>query len=211
MPEESSQLPIPTPDLVQSYVPRYDETQAPVDRALAKLFGLFPENTRLEDVLLKVVALNDLYRTNILATYQVAEHIVHLDIDPLLGAGAEEAVGLVAHVQLGGKVRNNYSFATKYCAWHKPDDYPIYDSFVDQMLWGYRKQDAFTVFQRQALWDYCEFKRVMARFREHYHLAAFRLRDIEKFLWLAGKEYYPPAWSQPAESSGPLRQEVEVR
>lgn len=52
MPEGSKLLPPPTPDLVQSYVQRYDETQAPVDRALTKLFGLFPENTRLEDVLL---------------------------------------------------------------------------------------------------------------------------------------------------------------
>lgn len=198
VPDTSFPLPAPTPDLVQSYVRRYDAAQGPVDRALAKLFGLFPENTRLEDVLLKVVALNDLYRTGILATYQVAEHIVQLDIDPPIWAGAEEAVARIAHVRLGGKVRNNYSFATKYCSWHKPDDYPIYDSFVDQMLWGYRKQDAFTAFQRQALWNYREFKRVLTRFREHYGLSAFSPRDIDKFLWLAGKEFYPPAWSQAA-------------
>lgn len=41
---------------------------------MARRFGLFPENTRLEEVLLKVVALNDLYRTGILATCPVAEN-----------------------------------------------------------------------------------------------------------------------------------------
>ena len=198
VPDASFYLPTPTQNLVQSYVQRYDAAQAPVDHALAKLFGLFPENTRIEDVLLKVVALNDLYRTGILATYQVAEHILQLDIDPLLLAGAREAVDRIAHVRLGRKVRNNYSFATKYCAWHNPVAYPIYDSFVDQMLWGYHKQDTFAAFQRQALWDYREFKRVLARFREYYGLSAFSPRDIDKFLWLAGKEFYPPAWSQAA-------------
>lgn len=195
-------LPAPTPDLVQSYIRRFDETQAIVEHALSKLFHLFPENTALEDVLLKVVALNDLYRTGILATSKVAEHILQLNIDPLLKAGASEAVDRIARIQLGNKARNNYSFATKYCAWHNPKDYPIYDSFVEQMLWGYRKRDQFSPFQRQALWKYQEFKRVITRFREHYHLSAFALKDIDKFLWLAGKKYYPPAWERPAGSSG---------
>src|SRR5206468_1151652 len=111
-------------------------------------------NTSLEDILLKVVALNDLYRTGILATYRVAEHIFQLNIDPLLEAGQSEAVARIARVQLGTVARNNYSFATKYCAWHNPDAYPIYDSYVDNLLWGYKKQDQFDTFQRQALRQY---------------------------------------------------------
>jgi hypothetical protein len=183
-------LPMPTRDLVTSYVQDFDQTQAVVACALSKLFRLFPENAALEDVLLKVVTLNDLYRTGIFATYQVAEHILQLKIDPLLQAGQSDAIDLIAYVQFGNKTRNNYSFATKYCAWHNQDAFPIYDSFVEEMLWGYRKQDHFATFQRQELWVYHKFKHIIMTFCEFYNLSAFDFKDIDKFLWLAGKEYY---------------------
>lgn len=189
-------LPMPTPDLVRLYVERFDESQRVVETALSKLFQSFPHNTAFEDVLLKVVALNDLYRTNIFATYQVAEHIVHLNIDPLLLQGHTTLVDLIARVEIKGKMRNNYSFASKYCAWHRPNEYPIYDSYVDQMLWAYQKEAAFTQFRRANLWNYSRFKHIMLLFRDFYHLSEFNLKDIDKFLWLAGKETFPPAWEQ---------------
>ena len=187
-------LPHPTKDLVQSYVQQYNQSQVVVEKALTKLFGLVPDNTTFEDVLLKVVALNDLYRTAIWATYQVAEHIYSLNIDPLIRDGKPEAVNLIAKVSLGNKIRNNYSFATKYCSWHNPGVYPIYDSFVEQILWGYKKQDQFEEFYRQDLWSYDRFKQIVIKFRSYYQLDTYDLRDIDKFLWLAGKEYFPPTW-----------------
>lgn len=196
MTARTPQLPVPTEGLVKSYIHQFDQSQVVVERALSRLFGLFPENTAPEDVLLKVVALNDLYRTGILATYKVAEHIVGLNIDPLLKARQPDVVELIAHVRLGNKIRNNYSFATKYCAWHNSTEYPIFDGFVGQMLWSYRKQDKFSSFRRQDLWKYSQFKQVMADFREHYGLSTFDLKDIDKFLWLAGKAYYPAPWQQ---------------
>lgn len=71
-------LPQPTGDLVKSLVETFDQSQVVVEKALAKLFRLYPDNTTPEDVLLKVVALNDLYRTGILATGRVAEHMTCL-------------------------------------------------------------------------------------------------------------------------------------
>jgi hypothetical protein len=68
MPTKSVELPRPTPYLVASYVETFNQKQAVVERALKKLFTLFLENIELEHVLIKVVALNDLYRTGILAT-----------------------------------------------------------------------------------------------------------------------------------------------
>lgn len=167
-----------------------------VERALSRLVPSFPRNKLFEDVLLKVVVINDLYRTGILATYKVAGHIAQLDIDPILEQGSPEAVDLVARVQIGDKTRNNYSFATKFCAWHNPEAYPIYDSFVDQVLWGYRAQDHFATFQRQDLRQYARFREVITVFREHYGLSGFSLKDIDKFLWLAGKQFYPATWDK---------------
>jgi hypothetical protein len=196
MPAKTVSLPLPSPDLVASYVQQFDQTQAVVERTLSQLFQQFPENKRLEDVLLKVVVLNDLYRTGILATYKVAEHIFDRNIDERIRQGEVEAIELIARVSLGNGVRNNYSFATKYCAWHNSSAFPIYDSFVDKMLWGYQKQDRFDVFHRQDLWKYERFKATITHFRNHYALLSFELRDIDKFLWLAGQKYYPASWAQ---------------
>ena len=196
MTNTSDNLPSPTPELVASYIQKFDDSQAIVERALSKLFTQFPNNNNPEDVLLKVVTLNSLYTTGILATSQVADHIFHLNIDPEIRAGRPEAVQMVAHVQLGKSTRNNYSFATKYCAWHNPASYPIYDSFVDQMLWGYKKQDRFDNFNRQDLWQYSHFKNVLLHFRNYYNLASFSIKDIDKFLWLAGNDFYPAPWKK---------------
>ena len=87
---QPDRLPLPTPDLVTFYVEKYDREQAVVEHALAKLLHSFPCNTALEEVLLKVVALNGLYGTYIFATYRVAEHITQLKIDPLLQEGMTE-------------------------------------------------------------------------------------------------------------------------
>lgn len=58
-------LPQPTAKLVASYTRRFDRDQRVVEQALAKLFRVFARNSVFDEVLLKVVVLNDLYRTNI--------------------------------------------------------------------------------------------------------------------------------------------------
>lgn len=143
------------------------------------------------------MVLNDLYRTGIWAISQVADHIYNLNIGEAIKAGLPETVQMIARVPLAKGTRNFYSFATKYCAWHNPASYHIYDSFVDQMLWGYKKQDRFDEFHRQDLWQYVRFKSVILRFRDHYNLSSFSFKDIDKFLWLAGKDYYPAFWEKP--------------
>jgi hypothetical protein len=194
MPLHTSPLPQPTTDSVKSAAESFDQSQIVVERALEKLFHLFPGNTAPENVLLKVVALNDLYRTGILATYQVAQHIIDLEIDPLLQDGRTEAVEMIAQVKIGDKTRKNYSFATKYCSWHNPIAYPIFDSYVERILWDYQLQDSFSKFQRGELRSYPRFRQVIIDFRAHYHLTEFDLKDIDKFLWSVGKEIHPVSW-----------------
>jgi hypothetical protein len=188
----SVRLPKPTPALVRSYIRRFDKEEDSVELTLAKLFSLFPKNMVLEDVLLKVVALNSLYRTRILANdiEAVAKHILKLQVDAGLQAGRSEAVDLIASVQLGKRERYNYSFATKYCSWHNREAYPIYDKRVNEILWGYKKQDQFAAFQRQTLWKYNEFKRIIMEFSAYYKLEVFTFKELDKFLWLASYDYY---------------------
>ena len=67
------------------------------DNALQKLFTqLCPENTILEDVLIKCTTLNRLYSTNIFNIRAVAEHIHLLNIDERLHHGDLSLVESIA-------------------------------------------------------------------------------------------------------------------
>jgi hypothetical protein len=97
-----------------------------------------PRNVDAGEVSVKVAALNGLYATSIYGIAQMARHIVSLNIDDPLSSGRADPglVERIARLEQKGKVRRNYSFATKYCSFHRPDVYPIYDSLVVEILNG---------------------------------------------------------------------------
>jgi hypothetical protein len=184
----------PTPALVSQYVQKFDDDFGLADKALAELFSAFPDNIELEHVLLKVTAVNALYFTSIWNVFPVAKHICQLNIDTKLTQGVPDLVKEIADTPgKDGKIRCNYSFATKYCSWHEPEKYPIYDSFVDQLLWEYQKGDKFSDFKRGELWgNYLKYKSAIEEFRTHYKLRDYTLKDLDKFLWLYGKDLAKP-------------------
>lgn len=88
------------------------------ERSLNKLFiETFPNNTKIEDILIKASALNDFYSTNIFSIFPVAKHILSLNIDERLKAGDTSLVSEIASVEINGKKKVFYSFA-KYCSHH---------------------------------------------------------------------------------------------
>lgn len=185
----------PTPQLIEEYSRKFSEYSGGFDEALEQLLRTFPRNESLTDILLKAVAINSLYATNIYDISRVAQRIHVLRIDRRLQVGDLALVEDIARVEMsGGKARRNYSFATKYCAWHKPDIYPIYDYYVDLLLWLYAKQNSFfgaDGFRHAELFEqYPTFVRVISTFKDYYSLKQFSLRQIDKFLWLYGKEVY---------------------
>jgi len=118
----------------------------------------------------------------------VAEHISSRNIDAKLRDRSLELVGEIAHIEINGKLRNNYSFASKYCHWHQPEKYPIYDSYADNLLWRNRKQDKFIAFTQAELLQYPRIKQIIEDFKNHYGLSQFSFNDLDKFLWGYGKE-----------------------
>ena len=183
-------LPDPSVEQVEHYLESWDllEDYHLQEDALDKLFfELCPENKDISDVLLKVVALNDFYSTRIFKVFPMAKHIVDLDIDGRLKAGDLNLVGEIQKVN----GRNHYSFATKYCSHHQPLDYPIYDSYVDRVLRYYRRRDNFSIFDDSDLKDYERFKEILMAFRSFYGLDSYSLKEIDKYIWQLGKEYFP--------------------
>ena len=160
--------------------------------ALDKLFfELLPSNEEISDILLKVATLNDFYSTNIFSVYPVAEHILSLRIDERLKQGDVTLVNEIQNVTINGVTRKFYSFSTKYCSHHNPNEYPIYDSYVEKVLKYFRKTDKFFNLKNADLKDYQEFKNIIIAFREYYGLEEFNLKEIDQYLWQLGKEYFP--------------------
>ena len=156
------------------------------------LFSQYHSNDNQSHVLLKVVALNRLYSTNIFAVHDMARHIHKLaqEVDAALRTGAPEIVGKIATVIISatGKTRRSYSFASKFCSWHNRDSYPIWDSHVDAYLCSLRRTEFSKHMRvRGYLWNYYpEFVELMTKFKEFYGLGSFSFKDIDKFLYAHG-------------------------
>jgi hypothetical protein len=187
-------IPRPSPEQVQYYLDLWSaKDDQKIDSALKTLFTAMPHNTDVGEVGVKVSALNALYATGILAVFQMASHITRLDIDARLAPPATDfaLVEDIATFKIGGKIRRNYSFATKYCSFHRPDVYPIYDRLVARVLNTIlRQHDEFDTFERGEHWhtDFAVWHRSITRFRCHYDLQDFSIRDIDKYLWTLAKE-----------------------
>lgn len=187
-------VPQPSATEAQKYLRAWDELEnySLQEGTLNKLFfNLCTENTDISDILLKAAVLNDFYSTNIYSIFPVAKHILNLNIDTRLRAGDESLVEAIQNVTIGGKRLKLYSFATKYCSHHNPEDFPIYDSYVDKVLCYFRNVDSFSAFHSEALKSYPEFKYILREFRTFYGLEQFSLKEIDKFLWQFGKEHFP--------------------
>ena len=139
--------------------------------ALNKLFvELCPKYNDISDILLKVAALNDFYSTNIYSVFSVARRIKDLNVDKRLDEGDVSLVNDIKEVMISSKVKHFYSFSSKYCSHHRPTFYPIYDSYVDQVLRYFRNRDKFYKFKNGDLKEYSAFKRVLAEFQKFYSM-----------------------------------------
>lgn len=187
-------VPLPSPDLVQAACKELEGDIG--ELALAELFGQYPRNDNRAHVLLKVVTLNRLYSTSVYAVHDAANHICSRaeEVDAALTAGSPEIVDTLAALTLSasGKRRNIYSFASKYCSWHRPDKYPIWDSRVRQYLTALRWQlrdtdDAGLLGTNPYLWNrYAEFLALVIALQRRFDLDAFSFKEIDQFMWKYG-------------------------
>ena len=183
-------IPTPSKEECSKYLEKESAEHYTVGaKAVTQIFKLYPTNTVLEEVLIKVLVLNDLYSTNILGTYAVAKHIIGLHIDERLKNGDASLVTDIAHIELNGKEKYFYSFATKYCAMHQPDLFPIYDRLVGEMFCYFRDQTHFAKFKNSDLKDYAKYCTIYRTFIEFFKLDDFTYRQVDNYLWKLGKEH----------------------
>lgn len=184
---------VPCSQEVRKYLEKWDTLNDYVnqERALDKLFlELCNDNKSIENILIKCSALNDFYSTNIFKVHNVAQHYLNKNIDERLSNGDLTLVSDLAHIVINGKTFNFYSFASKYCSHHRPDIYPIYDSYVHKLLIYLKKRDKFCQFKESDLKDYLQYTNIILAFRKHYGLEHFSVKEIDKYLWQLGKEAF---------------------
>lgn len=187
-------IPTPCKKEVQKYLDLWDSLENYVlqENSLYKLFNkTYPKNTDIDDILIKASSLNDFYSTNIFSIFPVAKHILELDIDERLKNGDTSLVNDIADVTISGVKKHFYSFATKYCSHHNSDAFPIYDDFVKKVLLYFKSKDKFDVFTADDLKDYSKFKNILISFKKYYDIDNYSLKDIDRYLWQLGKEYFP--------------------
>ena len=187
-------IPRPCKKEVEKYLKQSDSLENYVlqEDALNKLFfKTYPNNDNINDILIKASSLNDFYSTNIFSIFPVAKHIYKLNIDQRLKMRDETLVNDIADVEINGVQKYFYSFATKYCSHHLPEDYPIYDSYVEKVLMYFKKIEKFDKFVKDDLKDYKRYKQILINFKKYFDIDDYNLKDIDRYLWQLGKEYFP--------------------
>lgn len=185
---------VPSEAELLRYLGEWDTLVDYVDQenGLAMLFRgdeTFAANTDMRHVIVKCAVLNDFYATNIFKIASVARKIVSIPgFDARLAAGDRNLVEEIAVVDN----RRNYSFATKYCSHHKPELFPIYDRYVADVLHEMRRREPgnFRFRSKDALKDYMTFCEAIDDFSKAYGLEAYSYKEIDRYLWQLGKEYY---------------------
>lgn len=79
-----------------------------------------------------------------------------------------------------------YSFATKVFSFIKPDEYPILDRYVANMLKTYLSQQDKDI-SISSWGNYSNYVDAYDEFKEEYDLTDFNYKEIDEFLWMYGK------------------------
>lgn len=175
-------------------LPNYEVQEA--DCQLCK--QLHPSNVIMEDVLAKVSILNAYYSTR-LDSEKMAKHLTALastgQLDARLSAGDPSLVLDIAT----NSAREEFSFATKYCALLSPGKYPIYDKYVWLFFSKLRQlgffarltNKKFANVNKNGCKAYADYVEIYNEFIDKSGIRPFakNYREVDAYIWGATKMY----------------------
>ena len=59
------------------------------------------------------------------------------------------------------------------------------------MLMHFKRKDKFFKFKKDDLKHYPTYREILMQFSNFFGLGSFTLKQIDKYLWQAGKDYFP--------------------
>lgn len=181
--------PQPTNELAK-YYSKWEEKYDIQEKALNEIFNkTHPNNKKLKDIIVKVTLLNDFYSTSIFDTFSIAKGISKIrDLDKRLKKGDLSLINDICECV----DRKNYSFATKYCSFHNPEKFAIYDRYVLNVLCYFQQKDKFSneKITKKKLENYKNYEiliKSINEFKKYYKLKG-NLKTLDKFIWDFGKD-----------------------
>ena len=180
----------PMNEVIRPYIQKYQRIAGyfTEDSKSHYFFQSHPKNGDSQDVLLKIGEVRDRELIRAEAHELMVSHIVSLDIDNRLIASDARLVNEIAGLTINGQTRTFYSFASRYCNSHNPASYPIYDKILSSILILYFKRIKNIKLNRKELLDYPQFKSIMEEFKGNYYSQFNNYRELDKFLWVYGRE-----------------------
>ena len=182
----------PNPEMIAYYIKnKWSEYQFE-ENTLNLIFDKFDNPNDLQCIFARLLALNSIYSTKLdtkkmfLLSDVIIDHTKGLNLSNFIP-------NLIDDIRTVFKKTYNYdpySFVTKYFSHINEDSYPIYDSYVKTMLLWYRYEFPEFNFEISDLEDYDRFKTIVKNFIHVFELNC-SLRQADKFLWAAGKEFLP--------------------
>jgi hypothetical protein len=148
-----------------------------------------------EACLLKVVAVNSLYGTNVYATIRMANHVTSVLAQPDLGTAGAELVKQLADLpptERQKRKRHHYSFASKFAHFFVDEErFPMMDSYALKML-------KFHLGRRHYSTDPANpYAAFVSNLQQLKRLSGINCsnRRLDRYLWLAGQY---AAWKKSA-------------
>ncbi len=118
----------------------------------------------------------------------VATHITNVkNIDVRIQSGDATVVHDIANVFHKSKNKNvnHFSFATKYCSFHQPQKFPIYDSFVFKCFYQLSKRGYFpeTFMKKVITTNYAVFRNFYDEFMTKQPALPQDYKEVDRYLW----------------------------
>lgn len=156
--------------IIEEKINKFNERQNLDEKAVQKVFDTFTDNTSEEEILIKIIVLNNRYSAGLTDFYistdkkegkirkgnklpvnvtEMKDKIINKNADFVNCKTQDDAIKLVSDLKFIDSNHNEvYSFATKYCSWSFPNlEIPIVDGYVKGLLYYYNKCDKYKYYK----------------------------------------------------------------
>lgn len=176
--------------ILNSYIVKFEQQYKQGDDTIRWLVAKYPKNATVNHVLSKAAIINNLYNTHISGNdlIKIASFIVeqHQIIDFLIEQGNIEAVYEIGRTNKD--LKNQFVFASKYCHFHNPEAFPIFDKYSRAALVCLNNSEHFfKKITENSLLEYKQFYKAINSFISKI-ATGYSYKQADEFLWLYGME-----------------------
>ncbi len=185
-----------------------DELRIPEEAIKDLCTDKYKSQTDINGVIAKISIINQIYSTRVknIDTYWLAKHITNNGekLEKYIFSDNEkqriEAVQIIANSKYSSEdlsderisqMNDHYSFATKYCSFHNPDKFPIYDGYMCAIVKSNWNNLSKKIFKKKGdienIEFYENFCESMGRLKEIFSKELgenISAKKFDQFLWL---------------------------